>query len=220
MIPPLSQFIALGLAVAGVFLFFAAIGRLVRLRVVSGTLQAAGGALLLAGALALLGVAANLRTYQRLSYERPVAEIELREMEPGRFYALLDLPGDEPVRAYVLDGDEWQLDARVIKWRGLANLLGLDSVYRLDRLSGRYTTLQRERSMPRSVYGLSTDPGLDVWMLATRHGSWLPLVDAEYGSAAFLPMRDGARFQVMMTQSGLIARPANQAAHEALASWR
>jgi len=70
------------------------------------------------------------------------------------------------------------------------------------------------------VYALSENPGLDLWMLSTRYPRWLPFVDAVYGSATYMPMAHGARYQVSMTQSGLVARPMNQAAATATESWK
>jgi hypothetical protein len=107
----------------------------------------------------------------------------------------------------------------VLKWRPPANLLGLDARYRLERLSGRYVEVENESTRLRTVHGLATERGLNVWNLAQRYRRWLPLVDARYGSAAYLPMADGARFSVSLTQSGLIARAENEAAREATARW-
>jgi hypothetical protein len=117
----------------------------------------------------------------------------------------------------MLAGDEWQLDARVLKWKGWANLLGLDAQYRLERVSGRYRDIEQERTGERTVYGLSENPGVDLWVLSTQYPKWLPFVDAVYGSATYLPMADGARYEVKMTQSGLMARPVNEAANAAAA---
>jgi hypothetical protein len=44
-------------------------------------------------------------------------------------------------------------------------------------------------------------------------------VDALYGSATYLPMVDGALYEIKVSQSGLLARPLNQAAREAVGSW-
>jgi hypothetical protein len=60
---------------------------------------------------------------------------------------------------------------------------------------------------------------VDLWTLAHDYRSWVPWVDALYGSATYLPMADGALYQVNVSQSGLIARPLNQAAREAVGSW-
>ena len=64
----------------------------------------------------------------------------------------------EPDRLLSMLGDEWQLDARVINWKPPATLLGLEPIYRLERLSGRYPDLVDERTAPRSVHALIARP--------------------------------------------------------------
>jgi hypothetical protein len=108
----------------------------------------------------------------------------------------------------------------VLKWRALANLFGFDTAYRLDRISGRYTSIDDERSLPRTVYALNQPDRVDLWELAHRHHSWVPWIDALYGSATFLPMADGALYEIKVSQSGLLARPLNQAARAAVGSWQ
>jgi hypothetical protein len=168
-------------------------------------------------ALAGLGVAValNLRTYARLTHEEPVAELAFESRGPQRFAAKLTTLPELETRRFELAGDDWQLDARVLKWRGWANLLGLDARYRLERISGRYRDIAQERSAPRSVYALGEEPAFDLWSLANEYPSWLPFVDAVYGSATYLPMAEGATYEVSLTQSGLVARPQNAAAKAA-----
>ena len=45
-------------------------------------------------------------------------------------------------------------------------------------------------------------------------------MDAVYGSAAYLPLSDGARYAVVLGPSGLLARPLDPAAETAVRSWR
>ncbi len=134
------------------------------------------------------------------------------------FNATLTYPNGERAN-FALRGDEWQVDARVLKWHAFANLLGFDAAYRLERISGRYTRLEDERTLPRTVYDLYTPGRIDPWELVHRYRSWVPWVDALYGSATFLPMADGALYEIKVSQSGLVARPLNQAAREAVGSW-
>jgi hypothetical protein len=101
----------------------------------------------------------------------------------------------------------------------LANLLGFDTAYRLDRISGRYTSIDDERSLPRTVYALNQPERVDLWALAHRYRSLVPWIDALYGSATYLPMADGARYAISVSQSGLIARPVNQLAIAAVGDW-
>jgi hypothetical protein len=112
------------------------------------------------------------------------------------------------------------MDARVLKWRGIAVLIGFDTLYRLDRLSGRYRDITQERTGPRTVYGLSEEEGLDLWTIARRYAHWIPWVDALYGSATYMPMVDGASYTVSVSSTGLLARPNNEIARKAINEWR
>lgn len=164
----------------------------------------------------LLGV--NLLTYTRLTAERPVAQVRFSEAGPQRYMVRLQT-ADGRTLLTELNGDDWQLDARVVKWTGLGTLLGLPPLYRLERLSGRYENLQQARSQVPGVVGLSRDPGLALTDL-NRYARWMPLEDARYGSATYLPMANGAEYAVSLSNTGLLARPSNEAARQALAHWR
>jgi hypothetical protein len=203
---------------AGLLFGFAALRRLRRRRVLSGLTHGAIAVILFLLAACALLVGANLRTYQRLSYEQPAAELQFTRTGERQFNAVLTTPngGRED---FALRGDEWQIDARVLKWRAFANLLGFDAVYRLERISGRYTNIQDERDQTRTVYALNAPQRIDAWSLIRRYHTWLPWFDALYGSATFLPMADGALYEIKIAQSGLLARPLNQSAREAIAGW-
>ena len=169
--------------------------------------------LLLAALGALSGTA--LLGWHRLSAEAPVAEITTRLATQGRYSVLVSTP-DGARHEAELAGDEWQLDARVIKWDTRAVMLGAPPLYRLDRISGRYRDVAREANAPKSVAALSPTPALDLWRLKREFPDWLPWVDADYGSAAYLPLVDDGRFVVTLAAGGgLVARPAD-AATEAL----
>ena len=204
-------------AVLGIILFLFGIQRVWRRRVMAGSLEGLIGLLLLAIAALAVAISINLHTYDRLTHELPVAEVSFQRIEPQHFWA--DVMIKNNTRTVDLRGDEWQVDARVLKWHGSAVLLGFDTLYRLDRLSGRYRDLSKEKTGPRTVYGLSEEPGLDLWLIAKRYARWIPWVDAVYGSATYMPMVDGARYVVSVGSSGLLARPANDIARKAAGDW-
>lgn len=212
--------IAIVLAIFGLLLLALACQRLYRARLFAAGGSALGGVLLLGIAALFFVVSMNLHTYARLTREEPIAEIVFEARGAQRFRATLAQAPDGEMQTFMLAGDEWQLDARVLKWTGWANLLGLDAQYRLERVSGRYRDIEQERNDDRTVYALSENPGLDLWALSTRYPDWLPFIDAVYGSATYLPMADGARFEVSITQSGLISRPMNEAAETAAGGWK
>jgi len=205
-------------ALAGILFFIAAARRLRRRRLLGGALNGAIAlVLLLFGACAAL-IAVNLRTYQRLSYEQPAGELQFARVADRDFNAVLSYPNGKRANFELL-GDEWQVDARVLKWHAFANVAGFDSAYRLERISGRYSRIEDERSLRRTVYALNPPQRLDLWDLVHRYHAWMPWMDALYGSATFLPMADGALYEIKVSQSGLLARPLNQAARDAVGSW-
>jgi hypothetical protein len=215
-----SDAIFIVIAVFGLLLIALACQRLFSRRFIAAGGSAFMGLLLLAIAAVTFVVSLNLHTYARLTHEQPVAEIVFEGRGPQHYRATLtQMPGGE-MQMFVLAGDEWQLDARVLKWKGWANLLGLDAQYRLERVGGRYQDIDQERNDERTVYALSENPGVDLWKLSTEYPRWLPFVDAVYGSATYLPMADGARYEVTIGQSGLIARPINEAAEKAAGRWK
>ncbi|HEY0943581.1 MAG TPA: hypothetical protein VGE08_26080 [Steroidobacter sp.] len=216
----ISEAVILIIALFGLLLLILACQRLFRARLLAAAGSGVTGALLLAVAALLFVISLNLHTYARLTFERPIAEIVFQQRAPQSFNATLTQIPDGEIQMFVLSGDEWQLDARVLKWKGWANLFGLDSQYRLERVSGRYRNIDQERSAERTVYALAENPGLDLWQITLDRPNRLPFVDAVYGNAAYMPMSDGARYEVSITQSGLIARPVNNAAQQAAGSWK
>lgn len=162
--------------------------------------------------LALLACALSLSLdgYQRLVAEAPVASVGVRAFAPQQWAVRVDL-ADGSHESVQLAGDDWQLDARVIKWTPRAVSLGAQPLYRVERLSGRWRDTAKAQSTPPSVAALGGDSVLDLWQLKRQYPAWLPWVDADFGSAAYMPLIDGARYQVTLAAAGgLVARPADE----------
>jgi len=205
-------------ALLGLLFLIAALRRLRRRRLLGGMAHGAAALILFLAAACAGLLGANLHTYQRLSFEQPAGELQLAQVGTKEFNATLTYPDGERAN-FALRGDEWQVDARVLKWHSFANLLGFDAAYRLERIGGRYTSVEDERALPRTVYELNTPGRIDPWELAHRYHSWVPWIDALYGNATYVPMADGALYEIKVSQSGLISRPLNQAARDAVRSW-
>jgi hypothetical protein len=207
---------------AGVLFVLAAMRQMLRRRPVSGVFSGALALALFLAAAAVALLAADLRTYQRLGFEQSAAELQFSRQgdRPAdkQFNVVLTYPTGAS-ETFLLRGDEWQIDGRVIKWHALANVLGFDTAFRLERLGGRFANIDDERARPRTVYALNPPERVDLWNLARRYKSVFPGLDALYGSAAYLPMADGALYEVRVSQSGLVARPLNQAARDAVGGW-
>ncbi|MHB8678160.1 MAG: hypothetical protein ACYC7G_00300 [Rudaea sp.] len=162
------------------------------------------------------GLGFALRGYGLLTAEAPVATIQARQLGPQWFALRVDFP-DGTHRGVQLRGDEWQLDARVIKWAPRAVALGAQPLFRVDRLSGRYRDAQQAQAALPSVAALDGDSIVDLWQIKQRFPRGLPWIDADYGSAAFLPLVDGGNYSVTISPlGGLVARPADNATAEKL----
>jgi hypothetical protein len=212
------------LATSAVFTLFALLflARTVRCTRHGRLLRAGGSCLSCIVSAGIAGAAIVLTfayySYERLTAEQVISSIEFRAEGPNLYRARLMVPGRQD-RLYELRGDEWQIDARLINWKPPVTILGLDPIYRLERLSGRYSAIDRERREARTVHALAEDTPVDLWQLARRFPILLPGVDAYYGTATYVPMADGARYDVSLSRDALIARPANDAARTALGRW-
>lgn len=172
--------------------------------------------------LAVLGAfsATAILGYRRLTTETVLAEISARQISPQRYAVRIDYP-DGTHRGVTINGDQWQLDARVIKWQEKAVMLGAPPLYRLDRISGRYADAAQEAERERSAVALAESNPFDLLDFKRRFPDWLPFVDADYGSAAYLPLIDGGRYGVSLSAAGgLVARPLDAATEQGMQSVR
>ena len=182
------------------------IRRFFRGKLISASIQSLSGVSLFLAGLLSLSIAVNLYSYDRLTYEQNIAQLIFTQLDKQQFRAKIIYTNQNKVDEFLIRGDEWQMDARVIKWHGWAQLLGLNSQYRLERISGRYSDIEEEQLKPRTVYSLNSENEIDYWKLINNYKKWLPWIDTHYGGAAYLPMADKTTYSLSLTQTGLIAR--------------
>jgi len=169
---------------------------------------AAGGLL----ALLLLAVAALLATiavatqgYRALTREDLAATIIVRPVAPRRFTAQVTFP-DGRDTSFTLRGEQVYVDAHILKWKPIANILGLHTAYELDRIGGRYLEIEDERDSARTIFSLSRPKRLDMFSLRRRWAAFAPLLDAEYGSGTFVTAERPDTLRVLVSTSGLLIR--------------
>jgi len=167
--------------------------------------------------ISILIVSIERSTYQRLTKEHVVASVEFKQTGDKQFEVLLTQSHSSPKKLIIL-GDQWQIDARIIKWKGLAAKMGLQPLYLLERVSGRYENIETEKSVNKSVFSIQNNE-LSLWNLLVEYQEYLPWFDAYYGNATYFPMRHEAKFIIKLTSNGLIARPRNLEASQSLAQW-
>ena len=196
---------AAGLALLGVLLVLASVVALLRLRPFRFLWRLVAGVVALAiGALAAL-VAVGTAGYRALTLETTAATVRVEPIAPQRFRAVIRLP-DGRETSHELAGDEFYIDAHILKWKPAATLVGLQTAYELDRIAGRYRSVKDEQASPRTVIALGADKPVDLFNLRRRYAVLAPLVDAQYGSASFVPVTRPATLDVRVSTTGLLIR--------------
>ena len=156
----------------------------------------------LSGALAL-----GTHGYRALTHEEVAARISVRPAGPQKFAATVRYP-DGREQVFDLAGDEIYVDAHILKWKPIANLIGLHTAYELDRVAGRYQAIEHERSAPRTVYLLREERPVELFWLRQRYAFLAPLYDAEYGSATFVQVLQPTELELRVSTTGLLMREA------------
>lgn len=156
----------------------------------------------------------NIQTYQQLTREVKLAEISVGKKTtdgvPVHLFAhKLD-------KTYLIDTDEWRLDARFLKWKPWMSLIGKDPVVRLESFEERNGRHHPDQALKR--YDLVTER---TWLdeFVTELSQDMGLIDSLYGSSVYMPIRDGARYEITASLSGLVARPLNPQAKNAVIEW-
>ena len=195
------------MALAGVLLLGWALRSLRRRRWIGTAGSAGSGALLLSLSALALTLGVSTQGYRALTLEETAATVTTVPTGGQSFQAFVELPDGRDTTLHVF-GDQLLVDAHILKWHALGNVLGLHTQYELDRLTGRYADIQDERARPRSVHSLKAGKPLDLFHLVERYALLGLLVDTEYGSATYIDVERPARFEILVSTSGLLVREA------------
>jgi hypothetical protein len=158
----------------------------------------------LAGLFGMISLATQ--GYRALTQEEVAAVVKTEPRGPKHFNARFRF-ADGQEATFSLAGDELYVDAHILKWRPIANFLGLHTSYELDRVAGRYAKLEDEQTKGRTVFALSQKKPVDIFNLRRFYPLlFKPLLDAEYGSATFIPADEDAEIEVRVSTTGLLIR--------------
>jgi hypothetical protein len=210
-VTPLFIVVAAALAVLGALLLAAGLVALFGARFFSFVLRALLGLVLVFVGATLGLISLGMQGYRALTREELAARLVVEPKGQQRFMAKVIFP-DGREAAFNLAGDEIYVDAHILKWKPVANLFGLHTAYELGRVAGRYRNIGQERTAARTVYSLGRDRDLDLFDLRQRYAFLAPLLDAEYGSASFVPVTQRADLELRVSTTGLLIRPVGESA--------
>ena len=201
---------AMVFGVLGVALIFYGITTLPRTGVLRFTYRTLLGLLVLAlGGLAGT-ISLGMQGYQALTREDVAARISVMPTGPQHFSATFNYP-EGRTASFAIDGDDIYVDAHILKWNPWANIFGLHTAYELDRVAGRYHSIDQEQTAERTLYTLAQDSPIDIFGMRQRYAFLAPLLDATYGSATFLSITQPAELELRISTTGLLMREVRRA---------
>jgi hypothetical protein len=162
--------------------------------------------LLMLSLAALFGVISiSTYGYVALTREKVIAHVKIEPTGYQRFSVWFRF-SDNRRLDFDLFGEELYVDAHILKWKPLANIIGLHTLCELDRVAGRYRALDDETTKPRTVASVSRTKPVDMFDLRRTYPFLKAFVDTEYGSATFIMADRPSELELRLSTTGLLIR--------------
>lgn len=194
------------LVLLGLIFWFLVLFSLKRKRYFQSFASLLAGLVFILSAALVTVIAAGMKGYQALTREDLAALIYITPLGNQHFQARIVRPNACDTTLFIA-GDELYIDARIIKWKPFANLVGIHTYYCLDRVGGRYHDIRDETTKVRTLYSLAGPMRLwDIFSLVKNFAFLAPFLDTQYGSAAFTSPEKESVLRVKVSTSGLLIR--------------
>ncbi len=172
-----------------------------------------------------------LQTYKAFTQEKLVAVVKTTAIKEddhkNPYFKIVYTPIDEPSALsrifvknndkakeainerveYYINGDRFMVESEVVKFQNWATLLGFKTIYKVTRIRGEYTDIDKEKDGKRSIFDINggIDPGWET--LEYNQESLSGLVESIYGSSASQSARPQEKsWGLYMTEDGLIMK--------------
>lgn len=212
------KIIAVFAFVVSVLLVLLAVKMLMNKKWIAGFLRGCAGFIALLAAITIALAAFDMSTYHVVDNDKSIMTLSFKRQGGDSYQVEMHAVSGEDFST-IIDGQQWQLEARVFKWAPLFKAVGFNTGFRLASLQGRYIELQIGRQNIRSPEILSSSTFIDMWLVLNQSPFIFPAVEAYTSTPGFIPMADGAIFDVVLTGKNLVAHPVNDVAKTAMANW-
>jgi hypothetical protein len=173
-------------------------------------LAVGGGALLVGIGLAALGLAIALQTWRVFTHKTHVAEVQCIELGPQKlrvYFVPIERDGARgKTEVYDIDGDEWTVAGDVLRFRPKMVLLGVETVYSITRVEGRYVKAEQANAHKSTAFDRAGGTS-NGWLALYKEGARGPLgwlIAGAHGQAVSqLPDRK-AVYDLFVTPNGFI----------------
>jgi hypothetical protein len=169
----------------------------------------ATGAFLVGVGAASLGLWMALGAFGDVRHKTHVAEIQCIELAPQKlrvYYVPLDESGRRgATETYDLDGDEWQVGGDLLRFRSLLTKLGVDTVFQVTRVEGRWLAAADANQHKPSAFdrGATSSSWLQLYRNGTRGPLGWMVQGVNGGAVSQLPDRR-ALYDLYVTSDGFV----------------
>lgn len=149
-----------------------------------------------------------LQAFHAFSGESLIALVTTRRLAPEEFelaYVPMTAAGHGTAKTVRLQGDQWAISGGVVKWHPWLTALGLSSRHKPARLSGQFSSLERQRAQVPTVEPIEPDADR-IWQALYRVDPYVPFIEAVYGSSAYVFVEPGVVCEVYVTPSGYLIK--------------
>ena len=196
----------------GVLMLVGGVARLFKAHFAGGIGRVLFGGLTLMGAMVVGLIGLNLQTYAQLSKERLAGQVTLKQVGDFEYTATIDLADDQqklrgqPVD-YQITGQKIFIEGPVVKFKPWANVIGMDSLYKVTEVYGTYVNPNCTNRYPPRRHSTEECKTGDFFGCLGSSWKMLNLADFSHASASGQLMGDGAIYDIYASQDAFELKP-------------
>jgi hypothetical protein len=197
----------------GVLMLVGGFAKLFKANLGGGLLRVLFGGLTLAGAMIVGLIGLNLQTYAQLSKERLAGQVVLKKNGDFDFTATIDLADAEgklrgQPKDFQITGQRVHVEGPVVKFKPWANVIGMDSIFRVETVGGSYFDANcNNQYRPRTESANETGKGADLMKVLGESWKLMNATDVIHESTSGQAMGDGAVYLIKATQGAFELEP-------------
>jgi hypothetical protein len=183
-----------------------------------GFIRGFAGFSAMAAVILLVLVAIGFSDFTSLSPNQTVMTLSFKRTSPEHFAGEIQTV-DGHRAEFSVQGEQWQLDVRMLYWSPVFKAMGFPTGYQLEMIKGRYLAFDRQQHSNDKGTLLRDPPGVfDFWNIIVE-GGVVPGMTGTVMTPGFIPIGDGAIYEIALSGTNLVVTPVNEAAKAAQSIW-
>lgn len=141
-----------------------------------------------------------LRRYEVFDREKLVAEVTFKNINSDNMELVFKpVQRNDRVQEFILRGEQWMVGGEILRWKKPLYFLGLNSLHKLTRISGRYLDTDKEQFASHQEINGGTDK---FWLFLYRRQRIFSFIEAVYGNAVYAFPKERTVFKIYVNKSG------------------